>query len=87
MIVILVDGYLWSHPLTGFNLLIYVILKFILIMLAVSSPIPAGILTPSFIIGAVFGRLYGHLLRGLGTLIGIELVKCKSLSLLMMFKK
>lgn len=71
------EGYLWAHPLTGFNLLIYVILKFILIMLAVSSPIPAGILSPSFILGAVFGRLYGHLLRHLGLFMGIHLVKCK----------
>ena len=47
-------------------------------MMAVSSPIPGGIMTPSFIIGAVFGRLYGHLLRGLGLIIGVELVKCKN---------
>lgn len=69
------EGYLWSHPLTSFNLLIYVILKFILIILAVSSPIPAGLITPSFIIGAVFGRLYGHIIRNIGVYIGVELVK------------
>ena len=69
------EGYLWSQPLTSFNLLIYVILKFILIILAVSSPIPAGLLTPSFIIGAVFGRLYGHIIRNIGIVIGVELVK------------
>ena len=69
------DGHLWSYPLTSFNLLIYVILKFILIILAVSSPIPAGLITPSFIIGAVFGRLYGHIIRNIGIAIGFELVK------------
>ena len=68
---------MWSHPATGFNLLIYVILKFILTMLAVSSPIPAGLLSPAFILGAVFGRLYGYILRSIGLYIGIELVKCK----------
>jgi chloride channel 2 len=68
-------GYLWSNPLTTFNLLIYVILKFILIILAVSSPIPAGLITPSFILGAVFGRLYGHIIRNIGIMIGYELVK------------
>ena len=71
----LTEGYLWINPLTSFNLLIYVILKFILIILAVSSPIPAGLLTPSFIIGAVFGRLYGHIIKNIGVFIRIELVK------------
>lgn len=69
------DGNLWTYPLTSFNLLIYVILKFILVILAVSSPIPAGLITPSFIIGAVFGRLYGHILRNIGIAFGVELVK------------
>ena len=50
--------------------------KFILIMIAVSSPIPGGLLTPAFILGAVFGRLYGYVLRNLGLYIGISLVKC-----------
>lgn len=69
------DGHLWSYPLTSFNLLIYVILKFILVILAVSSPIPAGLLTPSFIIGAVFGRLYGHIIKNIGLFFGLELIK------------
>lgn len=73
-----VEGYLWTHPVAGFNLLVYVILKFILILLAVCSPIPGGLLSPSFILGAVFGRLYGYILKHLGIWIGIELVKCKS---------
>jgi H+/Cl- antiporter ClcA len=44
-------------------------------MLAVCSPIPGGQLSPSIILGAVFGRLYGYLLRHLGLLIGIPLVQ------------
>lgn len=69
------EGHLWSYPLTSFNLLIYVILKFILIILAVTSPIPAGLITPSFIMGAVFGRLYGHIIRNIGVMFGVELVR------------
>jgi chloride channel 3/4/5 len=69
------DGHLWSYPATNFNLLIYVILKFILIILAVTSPIPAGLITPSIILGAVFGRLYGHILKTIGVMIGFELVR------------
>ena len=32
-------------------------------VLAISSPIPAGIFTPTFVLGAGFGRLYGYVLR------------------------
>lgn len=32
-------------------------------MISVSSPIPAGIFTPVFTLGAVFGRLYGYCLN------------------------
>lgn len=45
-------------------------------MLACSSPIPAGVLTPAFIFGAAFGRLYGMILKNIGLQIGVELVKC-----------
>lgn len=44
--------------------------------MALCSPIPGGQLTPAFILGAVFGRLYGYLWRCLGVHLGIELVKC-----------
>jgi len=40
-------------------------------MLAVCSPIPAGVLTPSFILGAVLGRLYGYILSAIGSAIGV----------------
>lgn len=46
-------------------------------MLAVSSPIPHGLLSPAFILGAVFGRLYGYVVRQFGLMIGVELIKCK----------
>lgn len=40
-------------------------------MLAMCSPIPGGLLSPSFILGAVFGRLYGYILNHIGLAIGI----------------
>ncbi len=45
-------------------------------MLSVCSPIPAGVLTPSFILGAVLGRLYGYILKAIGTSLGITLIRC-----------
>jgi len=38
-------------------------LKFVLIVLAVSLPIPSGVFTPSLLLGAVFGRFWGYVLR------------------------
>lgn len=52
-------------------------------MLAVSSPIPSGLLSPAFILGAVFGRLYGYAMRNLGLLIGIPLVKCIDIKIIL----
>jgi H+/Cl- antiporter ClcA len=45
-------------------------------MLAVSSPIPGGILSPAFILGSVFGRLYGHILKHIGLALGWDIVRC-----------
>lgn len=56
----------------------YLYRKFILTMLSVCSPIPAGVLTPSFILGAVLGRLYGYVLKAIGVSLGINLIRCKS---------
>ena len=56
------EGY-WSKPTVGFNLLIFVIIKFMLEVTAISCPIPAGVFFPTFLLGAGFGRFYGHCLR------------------------
>lgn len=48
-----------------------------MIILATTSPIPAGVLTPSFILGAVFGRLYGYILKNIGIAFGVALVERK----------
>lgn len=53
----------WTQPAIGFNLVVFVVTKFMLEVLAISSPIPAGVFTPTFILGAGFGRLYGYILR------------------------
>ena len=46
-----------------------------LIVLAISAPVPSGVLSPCFTLGAVFGRFYGYVLRHIGIAMGIELVK------------
>ncbi|TNV72891.1 hypothetical protein FGO68_gene2426 [Halteria grandinella] len=48
-------------------------------MLAMCSPIPGGLLSPSFILGAVFGRLYGYILRHIGLFFGLQLITYEGL--------
>ena len=54
---------LWGEPAIGFNLMVFVIIKFILEVIAISSPIPTGVFTPTFVLGAAFGRLYAYTLK------------------------
>ena len=65
--------------IVSFCVFLFVYRKFILIMLATCSPIPAGVLTPAFILGSVFGRLYGLIVKNIGLTIGISLVKCNNI--------
>jgi chloride channel 2 len=65
----------WNHPALGFNMVIFCILQFLLIVLALSAPVPSGVLSPCFTLGAVFGRFYGYVLRHIGLWMGISLVK------------
>ena len=53
------DNAKWSDPAEGFNLFTFAFLKFVLTVLAVTCPIPAGVFTPIFTLGASFGRLFG----------------------------
>jgi H+/Cl- antiporter ClcA len=53
----------WGQPAIGFNLLVFVVIKFILEVIAISSPIPTGVFTPTFVLGAAFGRLYAYCLK------------------------
>nr|CCA24415.1 Chloride Channel (ClC) Family putative [Albugo laibachii Nc14] len=42
------------------SLLTYLPLKFVLTLLSVTLPLPAGLFTPTFVIGGIFGRLVGE---------------------------
>lgn len=53
----------WNQPNIAFNLAIFAVMKFGLTVLSISCPIPAGTFIPTFVFGAVFGRLYGYTLR------------------------
>ena len=52
----------WSHPGEGWHLLISCLSKYILTVLGLSCNMPAGVFGPMFSIGALLGRLYGHLI-------------------------
>ncbi|GLE10772.1 hypothetical protein PINS_up023012 [Pythium insidiosum] len=41
----------------------YLPLKFLLTLLSVVLPIPAGLFTPTFVIGGIFGRLVGEAIK------------------------
>ncbi|KAJ0409707.1 hypothetical protein ATCC90586_007496 [Pythium insidiosum] len=45
------------------SLMTYLPLKFLLTLLSVVLPIPAGLFTPTFVIGGIFGRLVGEAIK------------------------
>lgn len=45
------------------SLVTYLPLKFILTLVSITLPIPAGLFTPTFVIGGIFGRLVGEAIR------------------------
>jgi hypothetical protein len=80
-------GKYWADPNVGFNLIIYSLLKFILTILALASPIPAGVFIPTFTLGAVIGRAFGYFMKNFGILIGVPyLIKCISSNILTFFR-
>ena len=52
-----------THPGEGWLLLISFIAKFIITVLGLVCTMPAGVFGPVFAIGALFGRLYGHIVN------------------------
>jgi H+/Cl- antiporter ClcA len=52
-----------NHPSEGILLLVLFAFKFLITLLTLSMNIPAGIFAPFFIIGAYFGRFYGHFFK------------------------
>jgi len=51
------------HPSEGLYLLVLFCFKFILTILTLSVNMPCGIFAPFFLIGALFGRFYGHFVK------------------------
>lgn len=56
---------LFVHPGEGWILLISCFSKFVLTVLGLVCTMPAGVFGPVFSIGAIFGRLYGHIVNKL----------------------
>lgn len=52
----------WSHGNVFANLLIFASVKFLVVPLAASLPIPAGVFVPVFVLGAAIGRLFGEVM-------------------------
>lgn len=50
------------HPNEGFILLLCFLGKFFLTIICCTANLPVGILGPIFLLGSIFGRLYGHVL-------------------------
>lgn len=71
-------GSMFTQPSELFNLLIFVILKFIFNILSLSSPVAGGSLAPTLVFGAGIGRIYGYFLNKFFlTFFGIHAIKCK----------
>eukprot|EP01119_Soliformovum_irregulare_P019855 TRINITY_DN6369_c3_g1_i2.p1 TRINITY_DN6369_c3_g1~~TRINITY_DN6369_c3_g1_i2.p1 ORF type:complete len:531 (+),score=121.88 TRINITY_DN6369_c3_g1_i2:209-1594(+) len=55
----------WSQPNIFVNLSFYIVISFILTAMSITLPIPAGLYTPVFLIGAASGRLVGEVIAAL----------------------
>ncbi|MCF0242683.1 MAG: chloride channel protein, partial [Treponema sp.] len=52
----------WAHPQEGWHLLLALICKYIITVLGLACTMPGGVFGPMFSVGALLGRLYGHIL-------------------------
>lgn len=52
----------WSTGSIFFNLIVFILVKFTVVPLAASLPIPAGVFVPVFVLGAGIGRLFGEVM-------------------------
>ncbi|KAG3020528.1 hypothetical protein PC121_g10934 [Phytophthora cactorum] len=48
------------------SLVTFLPLKFVLTLISIVLPVPAGLFTPTFVIGGIFGRLVGEAVRAFG---------------------
>eukprot|EP01095_Lingulamoeba_sp_RSL-Kostka_P004541 TRINITY_DN15776_c0_g1_i1.p1 TRINITY_DN15776_c0_g1~~TRINITY_DN15776_c0_g1_i1.p1 ORF type:complete len:786 (+),score=233.63 TRINITY_DN15776_c0_g1_i1:46-2403(+) len=55
----------WTEPNRYSNLLFFMIIKFVLTVISLGLPIPCGLYTPVFMIGAAGGRLIGEILHAI----------------------
>lgn len=59
-------------------LLIFIVLKFVATAFTLSCPVPGGIFTPTFALGAVLGQLYVATLRRVLLFVGVtDYIQCK----------
>jgi len=56
----------WDEPTVFINLVLFASIKFILAALAINLPIPCGVFTPLFAVGAALGRFFGELILVMG---------------------
>jgi H+/Cl- antiporter ClcA len=61
-----IEGGPFLHPNELFDLITYVIIKFIFFILSMTLPLPNGIFAPMISFGAVFGRMFGRSLYLIG---------------------
>lgn len=54
----------WEDPSEWANLAIFSVAKFVMTAISVTSPIPCGVFTPVFTMGASIGRLVGWIVDG-----------------------
>jgi chloride channel 2 len=61
----------WQSPNVYFVLVAVVVLEFVMCGISVGLPIPCGLYTPMFILGAALGRLIGEVLNSMHILPGL----------------
>jgi len=63
----------WSgvDPVAGLS--VFIVIKVLMTTLALSLPLPAGCIAPAYVIGALIGRLYGHVVNNfIVAVIGVD---------------
>lgn len=56
----------WNEPTVFINLILFATIKFVLSALTINLPIPCGVFTPLFAVGAAVGRFFGEFIVALG---------------------
>mmetsp|Transcript_22672 Transcript_22672/g.40183 ORF Transcript_22672/g.40183 Transcript_22672/m.40183 type:complete len:326 (-) Transcript_22672:348-1325(-) len=56
----------WDQPTRFINLILFAVIKLFLTTLAINLPIPCGVFTPLFAVGAAMGRFFGEVILAFG---------------------